>query len=196
MSISAEDNWGVESISYCVTADAIDVTDASVVWTEYSDTFDIAENKSVVYAKIVDKAGNITYISTDGMIIDGKAPVITGAEADKTYCGKIYVQVSDDNLDKVEINGKEVTPDASGYAVLPQQTQDVVQTITATDKSGNKATLNITVNDGHKYADYTQETKDGKEVHYRECQICGEKTEAEECSGEWKAYHTVSQPMQ
>ena len=183
VSISAEDNWGVESISYCVTADAIDVTDASVVWTEYSDTFDIAENKSVVYAKIVDKAGNITYISTDGMIIDGKAPVITGAEADKTYCGKIYVQVSDDNLDKVEINGKEVTPDASGYAVLPQKTQDVVQTITATDKSGNKATLNITVNDGHKYADYTQETKDGKEVHYRECQVCGEKTEAEECSG-------------
>ena len=37
---------------------------------------------------------------------------------------------------------------------------------------------------GHSYGDdYLQEVKDGKEVHYKKCEVCATPTEAEECSG-------------
>lgn len=51
-------------------------------WTELAGessarSFSISSEKSVIYGKLVDKAGNVSYISTDGLVIDEEKPVIT-----------------------------------------------------------------------------------------------------------------------
>ncbi len=49
-----------------------------IKWEEYKGKVTIpADKREVVYGKIVDKAGNTTYISTDGLLTDTKAPVVT-----------------------------------------------------------------------------------------------------------------------
>lgn len=78
VTISSEDNGsGVDTIEYYVTDTAI--SDNDIInhsdWTSYDDAFDINnEGKYIVYAKITDKVGNTTFISSDGMILDKTAP--------------------------------------------------------------------------------------------------------------------------
>lgn len=78
VTISAEDNGsGVDSIEYYVTDTAISENDIinHSDWTSYDDAFGINnEGKYIIYVKITDKAGNITFISSDGMILDKTAP--------------------------------------------------------------------------------------------------------------------------
>ena len=56
-----------------------DDLDAVTDWTEFDETnaFAVEPNEQfVAYAKIVDKSGNVTYISTDGAVADNQAPTI------------------------------------------------------------------------------------------------------------------------
>ncbi|MDE5770534.1 MAG: Ig-like domain repeat protein [Ruminococcus sp.] len=49
----------------------------------YEDTFEITANaKAVVYARIMDNAGNIIYISSDGLIVDNCPPEVISIETD------------------------------------------------------------------------------------------------------------------
>lgn len=61
----------------------------------------------MVYARITDNQGNVTYISSDGLIFDGTSPSITGVTNGETYCTSQTVIVTDDNLESVTVNGKE-----------------------------------------------------------------------------------------
>ena len=50
-------------------------------FTAYTKAFSInSDNKYVIYAKLTDKVGNVTYISSNGIVLDATAPVITGIE--------------------------------------------------------------------------------------------------------------------
>ena len=72
---------GIEKIEYLIsekqlTADAL----KTATFTEYNDSSKplLEKDKNqIVYAKITDKAGNICYISSDGLIIDTIAPTVT-----------------------------------------------------------------------------------------------------------------------
>ena len=132
---------------------------------EYTASFNIdPDDKYVVFARIEDHAGNVTFVSSDGMIVDATAPTVNGLENNKTYCGDVKFTVTDEHLDKVtDTIGEETkTLEAvDGEYTLSAGTHK----ITATDKAGNKTEVNVTVNAGHTYGDTSYKWNDD----YSEC---------------------------
>ncbi len=148
---------------------------ANVSFTPYTGPLMLhPESQSTVYAKLTDHAGNVTYISSDRIILDTTLPVITGLEEGKTYCGAVTASVEDLYLDyvTVTVNGTPVSVTNGQFTVQPA---DGPQTIVVTDKSGNETSCTITVNDGHTFTDYTYNhdetcTQDGTET--ATCDYC------------------------
>lgn len=60
--------------------DADELANAAVDWKEYTGSFTVPADSSkyAVYAKLTDNAGNVTYISTDGILLDETAPTVAG----------------------------------------------------------------------------------------------------------------------
>ena len=83
--VAADDNYsGVETIEYVVSetayASVTELEAAGLNWNTYSDTFkpSINENKNqIIYVRITDKAGNVGYISSEGIHADTIAPVVS-----------------------------------------------------------------------------------------------------------------------
>lgn len=112
----------------------------AVDWKEGTSVTFNEDSNYVIYAKVTDKAGNIKYVSTDGIVIDTIAPQVSGVESNQTYTKTQTFTVTDNNLDTVKVDDKVVT----SYTLVPKKG---TYTIEVTDKSGNKTTLNnITVN--------------------------------------------------
>ena len=112
----------------------------AVDWKEGESVTFSEDSNYVIYAKVIDKAGNIKYVSTDGIVIDTIAPQVSGVENNQTYTKTQTFTVTDNNLDTVKVDDKVVT----SYTLVPKKG---TYTIEVTDKSGNKTTLNnITVN--------------------------------------------------
>lgn len=75
---SDDETAGVEATQYLISAKALTRSEleARTGWTGYNSKISLAASQNlVVYEKITDKAGNIQYISTDGIIVDNVAPV-------------------------------------------------------------------------------------------------------------------------
>ena len=144
---------------------------------EYTESFNIdPDDKYVVFARIEDHAGNVTFVSSDGMIVDATAPTVNGLENNKTYCGDVKFTVTDEHLDKVtDTIGEETkTLEAvDGEYTLSAGTHK----ITATDKAGNKTEVNVTVNAGHTYGDtsYTWNEDYSECTAERKCSVCRQK---------------------
>lgn len=77
---------GVSKTEYViVTGDTVytdvnSLTEAALTWTEYqagSKPTISANTKSIVYARITDGVGNVTYLSSGGILLDNTAPVIS-----------------------------------------------------------------------------------------------------------------------
>ncbi len=159
---------GVSKAEYIFTeavyadADAV-LNDTGIAWqaltldADGKTDFNIVPNeKGIVYLKITDKAGNVTVIRSNGIVLDSDAPVIAGIENGKTYCGPVEVTVSDEYFDKVTVDGSDVTVVNGKFTVTPATD---AQEIKAYDKAGNVTTITITVNDGHSYI-YDESTAD------------------------------------
>ena len=144
---------------------------------EYTESFNIdPDDKYVVFARIEDHAGNVTFVSSDGMIVDATAPTVNGLENNKTYCGDVKFTVTDEHLDKVtDTIGEETkTLEAvDGEYTLSAGTHK----ITATDKAGNKTEVDVTVNAGHSYGEisYTWNEDYSKCTAERTCSVCQQK---------------------
>ena len=106
-----------------------------------------ADGKYAVYVKITNASGKVTYLSSDGFVIDTTAPVIEGVEAGKVYCDEVTVTIVEENVDTVTVGGEPVTLDENNRFVVPPANGPV--TIVVTDKLGNRAEVTITVFDGH-----------------------------------------------
>ncbi|RHS93731.1 MBG domain-containing protein [Erysipelatoclostridium sp. AM42-17] len=118
--------------------------DKRVDWIEGTSIFLSNYEHCIIYVKVVDKAGNTTYIATDGLTLDSTAPQIMGVESNKTYTKSKSFTVIEDNLATVKVNGQLIEPNDGSYTLIPKEG---TYTIEATDKADNKATLdNITVN--------------------------------------------------
>ena len=142
---------------------------ASKTFTAYDDTFNInPDNKYVVYAKLTDHAGNVTYISSEGVVLDASAPVISGVENGKTYCSSQTFTVAEEYIASVKVNGAAVTLDENNQFTLPASG---TQTIIVTDKAGNETSVTVTVNDGHTY-----EWRDDNGQYWKKCKFCGDET--------------------
>ena len=116
----------------------------AVDWEEGTSVTFSEDSNYVIYAKVIDKAGNIKYVSTDGIVIDTIAPQVSGVESNQTYTKTQTFTVTDNNLDTVKVDGQTVESTNGSYTLVPKKG---TYTIEVTDKSGNKTTLNnITVN--------------------------------------------------
>ena len=137
------------------------------------------DNEYIIYVRLTDKAGNTDYICSDGIVLDGTSPVITGIEDGKTYCEAQTVTIDEKYMDTVTVNGTAVTLDESGsFTLAPVEGG---QRIIVTDKAGNTAEMTVTVNDGHTYGDWTS---NGDGTHTRQCTVDGcNGLETKDCSG-------------
>ena len=186
VTITATDNSGdAVKIEYLLSAKELTEAElASAAFTAYTAPFGIdPDNEYIIYVRLTDNAGNTDYICSDGIVLDGTSPVITGIENGKTYCAAQTVTVDEKYVDTVTVNGTAVTLDENGSFTLAPA--DGEQKIVVTDKAGNTAEMTVTVNDGHTFGDWTS---NGDGTHTRQCTAdgCTEGVETDNCIDEDK----------
>ena len=154
VTISATDlGSGVNSIEYYIANGemTLDAVKAITAWEGYNGTFRInPDNQYVIYAKVTDNAGNITYISSDGLVLDATAPALFGIENNGVYYGDKIFKAIDDHFLKIEIDGIDVTDTTQGDDEYKVTADNAEHTVTVTDKAGNVTEYKITV-----YKNYT-----------------------------------------
>ena len=172
VTVTATDNSGeTVTIEYLLSEKALAESElAGMTFTAYSAPFSInPDNEYVIYAKLTDTSGNVAYINTNGIVLDGTSPVITGIEAGKTYCTAQLVTVDEKYIDTVKVNGNTVTLDSNNQFTL--NPAEGKQTIVVTDKAGNETRVTVTVNDGHTYE---WQSENGQ--YWQKCKFCNHET--------------------
>ncbi len=88
VTIKAEDKKGsgISKIEYAIVTGGSQYTDADTLkaanlsWKEYNSgsrpTVPVSNSQYVVYARLTDNVGNVTYISTDGILLDNTPPTV------------------------------------------------------------------------------------------------------------------------
>ena len=186
VTITAADNSG-ETVTVEYLLSDKELTKAELdgmTFTAYTAPFGIdPDNEYIIYVRLTDTAGNTDCICSDGIVLDGTSPVITGIENGKTYCAAQTVTITEKYVDTVTVNDTEVTLDENGSFVLSPA--DGEQKIVVTDKAGNTAEMSVTVNDGHTFGEWTS---NGDGTHTRQCTAdgCTEGVETDNCIDEDK----------
>lgn len=148
---------GVDAIYYYISEDVLTEDEVKALsadkWTLYD-----ADNKPsvdpdkqcVVYAKATDKAQNVQFISSTGLVFDGTAPVLVGIENGGVYYGDKIFKAIDDHFLKIEVDGTDITDTTQGDDEYKIVADNAEHTVTVTDKAGNVTEWTITV-----YKQYT-----------------------------------------
>ena len=182
VTINAADNSG-ETVTVEYLLSDKELTKAELdgmTFTAYTAPFDIdLDNEYIIYVRLTDKAGNTDYICSDGIVLDGTSPVITGIEDGKIYCEAQTVTVDEKYVNTVTVNGTEVTLDENNsFTIAPAGGE---QRIVVTDKAGNTAEMTVTVNNGHTYGEWVS---NGNGTHTRQCTVDGcNDSETKDCAG-------------
>ena len=169
VSINAYDNSNEEvKIEYLLSNGLLSLNELdNQTFNLYIRPFSInPNNEYVIYAKLTDTSNNISYISSDGLVLDDISPLIKGVEDNKTYCEKKTVTVNDKYINSVRVNGNDVTLDSNNRFILAYGKQNII----VIDKSANRSEVNVTINNGHSFGGYNF---DGVDTHTRKCNICG-----------------------
>ncbi len=127
VSATSDDNLsGVDYIEYFRTENIVaDITDSNITWSNSTKAltdgrdefkFEVEPNeKFIVYAHIVDKAGNDIYMSSNGVIVDDKAP---GGDNYSPEVDITLPKANDNGIynedDTVKVDFKVVEPKYSG----------------------------------------------------------------------------------
>lgn len=193
--ISASDSEsGVEQIQYLISNHELTVAELedSTEWKTYTEPVSIPAadvTYAVVYAKMTDKCGNATLINSDGICLDGSAPVVTGVTEGAELCVSADITVSDATLQYVAIDGKEQKLDDT-YTVNKKGSHVIV----AQDKVGHTTTVTFTILGSHVSGDWIvdrEATEEQKGERHLECKRCGEEVYREEI--EYSKKHTEHQ---
>lgn len=173
LTITAEDNcqnrntdieyWIYTGTEYLHESDLADKD-----FVPYSEPIEItADGRYVLYARLTDFAGNVSYISTTPIIVDTVAPVISGVENGKTYCGAQTVTVEEKNIHGVYVNDEFIQLDENNSFVL--YPADGEQTVSVYDIAYNFTEIKVTVNAEHTGGTATCGTKAVCEICHNEC---------------------------
>lgn len=143
----ADKGSGIKSILYYLSDEELTKTEVKDIddWKTYSKEFQISPDEQyVVYARITDKAGNTTYINSNGVVLDKTPPVIRNVENGKKYFEDISFKVKDSfvGMKSVTIDGKSVKLSDGEYEI---SADNKTHTIVATDLAGNKVEYKIGV---------------------------------------------------
>lgn len=182
VTITAADNSG-ETVTVEYLLSDKELTKAELdgmTFTAYTAPFGIdPDNEYIIYVRLTDNAGNTDYICSDGIVLDGTSPVITGIEDGKIYCEAQTVTVDEKYVNTITVNGTEVTLDEKNSFTLSPA--DGEQKIVVTDKAGNTAEMTVTVNDGHTFGEWAS---NGDGTHTHKCTVDGcNGLETKDCSG-------------
>ena len=167
VTITAADNSGeTVTIEYLLSNKELTKAELDgITFTAYTAPFGIDhDNEYIIYVRLTDKAGNTDYICSDGIVLDGTSPVITGIEDGKIYCEAQTVTVDEKYVNTITVNGTEVTLDENGSFTLAPA--DGGQKIVVTDRAGNTTEMTVTVNNGHTGGTATCTEK-------AVCEVCG-----------------------
>ena len=167
VTITAVDNSGeTVTIEYLLSNKELTKAELDgITFTAYTAPFGIDhDNEYIIYVRLTDKAGNTDYICSDGIVLDGTSPVITGIEDGKIYCEAQTVTVDEKYVNTITVNGTEVTLDENGSFTLAPA--DGGQKIVVTDRAGNTTEMTVTVNNGHTGGTATCTKK-------AVCEVCG-----------------------
>ena len=182
VTITAADNSG-ETVTVEYLLSDKELTKAELdgmTFTAYTAPFGIdPDNEYIIYVRLTDKAGNTDYICSDGIVLDGTSPVITGIEDGKIYCEAQTVTVDEKYVNTITVNGTEVTLNENNSFTLAPA--DGEQKIVVTDKAGNTTEMTVTVNDGHTFGEWAS---NGDGTHTHKCTVDGcTGSETKDCSG-------------
>ena len=167
VTITAADNSGeTVTVEYLLSDKELTKAELDgITFTAYTAPFGIdPDNEYIIYVRLTDKAGNTDYICSDGIVLDGTSPVITGIEDGKIYCEAQTVTVDEKYVNTITVNGTEVTLDENGSFTLAPA--DGGQKIVVTDRAGNTTEMTVTVNNGHTGGTATCTKK-------AVCEVCG-----------------------
>ncbi|MBQ8857943.1 MAG: hypothetical protein IJ024_07355 [Lachnospiraceae bacterium] len=144
---AADKGSGVKAIAYYLSDEELTKTEVKNIddWKTYSKAFQInPDEQYVVYVKITDKAGNTTYINSNGVVLDETPPAISGVENGKNYFEDTSFKVKDSfsGINTVTVDGKSVKLSSGEYTI---DVDNKTHTIVATDLAGNKVEYKIGV---------------------------------------------------
>ena len=167
VTISAPKSGGKPvEIGYLITDE--DLTKARCTkrdFTPYTEPLKLnTDGQHIVYAKLTNAEGNVTYLRTTGrIVIDTTAPQINGIEDGKTYYqidGETVtaypisdVTAIDMNLDSFSVNGKPISisdaDETKSVSFSAPYEESCTYKFIATDKAGNvtEKTVNVYYND-------------------------------------------------
>lgn len=149
----ADGESGIDKVYYYLSATGLTVNEVKALtdsdWTKLSDNGFLSidpDKKLIIYAKITDRAGHVSYVSSDGLVLDATAPKITGIADGEAYCEDMTFTVTDEYLKEVTLDGAVITLTGGSYTLTVKAGQ---QTIVATDEAGNETIVRVTISDGH-----------------------------------------------
>lgn len=141
---------GVASVQYYITESALALDEVRALdeWADYTKPIKVSPNgKYIVYAKVTDNSGNVTYVSSEGLMLSTVAPVVGGVEDGESYYGDLSLNVSGTDIEKLIVDGAEAEA-VNGAYVIAADNQG--HKIVAVDKFGNMVQYVVTV-----YKNYT-----------------------------------------
>ncbi|SEW20887.1 beta strand repeat-containing protein [[Clostridium] fimetarium] len=162
ISITGDDNGGsgVKTIQYFKSDSALSLEEVKGLtnWSNYSSALSLTPveaEKFIIYSKIIDNAGNVTYLSSDGMEFDTKGPSITTDYVKGASTMEVTVSDSASGVGNVSytVNGGSVqtavlTAGKFTIASIADGKYDIV--ITAKDTLGTINTLTVHIVSIHK----------------------------------------------
>ncbi len=116
-------------------------------WNTYSTKIDLNDNaKNVIYVKITDNVGNVTYLNSNGIVLDSIVPTLEGIEDGKTYYGDLTVIKSAEqfhDIKTVTLDGEAMSFEEGTYGLIPADNSEHI--VVVEDHAGNKTTYTVTV---------------------------------------------------
>lgn len=140
---SDDETAGVAATQYLTSAKALTRSEleARTGWTGYSSKISLAASQNlVVYEKITDKAGNIQYISTDGIIVDNVASVVKITPTNPGWGKGVYSAADNPGFD-ISVTDPVVN---DAYAGLKTISYTITNGTTGYVESGTLANLERT----------------------------------------------------
>ncbi len=145
--LSADSGSGLRETAYHISSQPLTRQQVMALtadqWTVYTGTLAVSGgDKFVIYARAQDNAGNVVWVSSDGLVLDSTAPVITGVKDGDVLYGDQSFRVQEDNLAGITVDGQPVTVTDNKFGIAADGKS---HTIVVTDRSGNQLTLTVTV---------------------------------------------------
>ena len=156
---ASDDLSGVGKIEYYIANAALSQAQAEAVtdWKTYDSAFNLnPENKYVVYARITDKAGNTTYLSSDGLVfVNLPVGYVTDIGVDSA---KLNMKLSDSVRTEIKAAGFEYKKKADADTAWTKVAADsVAETVT-------KEIVSLTAGTDYVFRPYVTYTNDSTDT--------------------------------